>query len=125
MMESTTEFRKENADFLEKLKIADIVICMNRSKVKNYFIDNNICNYLQKCYSDDINTVVYKYNISAYLISYGFKSNIVDIYDSYYNSIYIFILLFRKLSFKSFMSFFIAPTHLCNISWIKSKIFSF
>lgn len=89
MMKPTTEFRKENADFLEKLKNADVVICMDRSKVKDYFIDNNICNYLQKCYSDDINTVVYEYNISAYLISYGFKSNIVDIYDSYYNSIYI------------------------------------
>ena len=88
MMKPTTEFRKENKDFLEKIKNADIVICMDRSKVKNYFIDNNICNYLQKCYYCDIDNIVDEYNISAYLISYGFKSNRVDIYDSYYNSIY-------------------------------------
>lgn len=54
MMKSTTEFRIENADFLEKLKIADIVICMDKSKIKDYYIDNNICNYLQKCYFADI-----------------------------------------------------------------------
>lgn len=89
MMESTTEFRKENADFLEKLKIADIVICMDRSKVKDTCIDNNICNYLQKYYFADIYNMVREYNMSAYLLSYGFRPNVIDIYDSYYDSIYI------------------------------------
>lgn len=91
MMKSTTEFIKENADFLEKLKNADAVICMDRSKVKDTCIDNNICNYLQQCYFADIYNMVHEDNISAYLLSYGFRPNVIDIYDSYYDydSIYI------------------------------------
>lgn len=89
MMKPTTEFRKENIDFLEKLKIADAVICMDRSKVKDTCIDNNICNYLQKYYFADIYNMVREYNMSAYLLSYGFRPNVIDIYDSYYDSIYI------------------------------------
>ena len=60
MMKSTTEFRKENTDFLEKLKNADIVICMDKSKIKDYYIDNNICNYLQKCYFADIDNIIHE-----------------------------------------------------------------
>lgn len=91
MMKSTTEFRIENADFLEKLKIADIVICMDKSKIKDYYIDNNICNYLQQCYFADIYNMVHENNMLAYLLSYGFRPNVIDIYDSYYDydSIYI------------------------------------
>ena len=117
MMKSTTEFRIENADFLEKLKIADIVICMDKSKIKNYYIDNNICNYLQKCYFADIDNIIHEGNVSAYLISYGFKPNIIDIHDYCYNSIYIgpYEDIKNCLNNESNMEYFKMPTIIDNL----------